>query len=146
MTSGDAIRKLLESDKLSDSCADQFVPVMEYPRVGDIPDAWNWHHFDRFYEIHSGDWNSLSVEEVCNQIIHSFVFVVITAETGRGFAGVLVSSDRRRKKCLYQLDADPLIGLIRQAGEEELVEIVWERHPATGQRARTKAVAGRVPK
>jgi hypothetical protein len=51
------------------------------------------------------------------------VWVIAVTEDKELFDGIFVSSDWERRKSLYFIDADLLIGVFREIGEENIVEV-----------------------
>jgi hypothetical protein len=146
MVSAYAIRKLLEAHKLSDELQFLQVETIQYSLVGDVPDAWNRHEFYDSYDLESGVATHLPVRELCNQIIHSWVFILSATEAGNEFDGIFVCSDRARRSYLYFIAAKVLIRLFETIGSEiqrsvrmefnsqeemTIVEVIGERPPAT---------------
>lgn len=127
MVSAYAIRKLAEARKLADSTAATRLEVDAFPLIERVPDLMSWHRLDEFYDFANQRSVSLTMLDLCNQIIHSFVFA---REAGvgdddqsrsRGLAGILVASDRARTGQLYRIDVNSLIRLLRLVGNEEVV-------------------------
>lgn len=124
MVSAYAIRKLLEARKLADSTMRSTVHVEVFPLIEQIPDLMNWHRLDEFYDFERSRTEELGLQELCNQLIHSFIFVQEIADAGAsagGLAGFLVASDRARSAQLYRIDIDSLTGLLQLVGTEEVV-------------------------
>ena len=128
MVSAYAIRKLLEARKLSDSAAESKFRVEAFPLIDRIPDHMNWHRLDEFYNFERSSSEDLTLEQLCNQLIHSFIFVRIgdadgDDETGYegGLAGFFVASDRARSSRLYRISIDSLVSLLQSVGTEEVV-------------------------
>jgi len=127
MVSAYAIRKLCEALKLSTAFNTQDVPLTEYSLRGSAPDQQNWHNLDRFYDFENAHEVTVKPMELCNQIIHSRVFMRCTVADGHGLDGIFVSSDRASRKCLYFVKVDTLVGLFRQAGEEDVISLSMVR-------------------
>lgn len=54
----------------------------------------------------AGEIVSLTAREVCNQLIHSYVWSIAHQTDNNGFAGFLVASDTTKKKHLYLISFD----------------------------------------
>lgn len=122
MLSAYAVRKLLEARKISDILAARRVPVRQHSLLGRTPDWWNRSSVWENYDLDTGQDQSMSISDFCNQIIHSWNWAISAKERG-DFDGVYVSSDRRRSKALYFIDIDVLIELLRDVGSENVAEI-----------------------
>lgn len=136
MLSAYAVRKLLDAHKLADSTAAMRIGIDTFPLVDRVPDLMNWHRLDEFYDLAASSREELTLTELCNQVIHSFVFVPEVAfegdeatETG-GLAGFLVASDRARSSRLYRIDVQALTRLVRLVGTEDVVSTRMVRDAA----------------
>ncbi len=70
----------------------------------------------------------LTVTEFCNQVIHSWIWMLSAAEEHPHlFDGIYVSSDRARKRHVYFIAADNLIGLFRAVGQDDIVFMQMQR-------------------
>lgn len=133
MVSAYAIRKLLEAYKLADSTVGTRIRVQSYPLLERVPDLMNWHKLDEFYDFEDEASEHLTLAALCNQLIHSFIFMRAAADDGdaegyrAGLAGFLVASDYKRTSRLYRIDIDTLIGLLRLVGNEEVVATTMTR-------------------
>ena len=104
------VRKLMDSNKITTVLSNSDVEISHYPFNGEhAPDHFNWHNIERFYDVESRSDSKLPLREVCNQLIHSFVFLPVLDETSRHLAGILCSSDRRRYAYLYEIEAKKLV-------------------------------------
>lgn len=125
-----SVRRLKESFKVSDKLASRTWPVRIHEPRGPVPDVHNNHKLWDLYDLEKGRGAELSLTNVCNQVIHSWVWGFAAGENGFGLDGVFVSSDRKRKKCLYFLSIDMLVDLFRSIGEEEIYHIEMRRGEA----------------
>ncbi|MGW5613605.1 hypothetical protein [Streptomyces sp. NPDC003877] len=92
-----------------------------------MPDVHNNHKLWDLYDLEKGRDVELSLTNLCNQVIHSWVWGFASGGNGIGLDGVFVSSDRKRRKCLYFLSIDILVDLFRSVGEEEIYHIEMRR-------------------
>ncbi|MET9870645.1 hypothetical protein ABZZ16_31690 [Streptomyces sp. NPDC006386] len=104
-----------------------------------MPDVHNNHKLWDLYDLGKGRGAELSLTNVCNQVIHSWIWGFAAGENGVGLDGVFVSSDRKRRKCLYFLSIDMLVDLFRSVGEEEIYHIEMRRDE-TGEMKFTRIV------
>ncbi|MDQ7837229.1 MAG: hypothetical protein RDU59_01905 [Thermodesulfobacteriota bacterium] len=111
------IRKLIESHKLSAHLARQSIRLRAFPHSGRPVTHMNWDMIGKLYDLDSPSDCAAELTWVCNQLIHSFVFVPSFTENG-SFDGVFFCSDRERHKSLYQVPVDRLIRLFRQVGND----------------------------
>lgn len=69
----------------------------------------------------------LSLREFSNQVIHSFIFTICTAQESHGFDGLLFSSDRARRESAYFVEADSILAVFRRIANDEIVKIHMAR-------------------
>ncbi|NQT51687.1 hypothetical protein HQ576_06545 [bacterium] len=112
------IRKLIEArSKLSTSTASDMLELKAYVATGKPITLLNWHRLDELYDFSCPRSQRRDVLFVCNQVIHSYVFMVAASES-EAFSGILFSSDRERNKCLYELSATRLIRLLEKVASD----------------------------
>ena len=126
MVSAYAIRKLNEGRKLSDNLAAQRLIVIRHEPISQAPDIWSRHAIWEHYNLDTGTDVEISLADLCNQFIHSWVWQ-LSASEGDEFDGVFVSSDRQRGRCLYFVSVDLLINLFRAVGAEDIATIEAQR-------------------
>jgi hypothetical protein len=89
-----AMRKLIESHTVPDEFGQREFPVRRFDRAGDS------------YDFENGRRNTLSVLDLCHEIVHSSVFEFCCGETDDLFDGVYVSADRQNKHVYLVLVSD----------------------------------------
>ena len=139
MVSAYAVRKLLEARKVSDSLASQQMEVRQHLLIGDMPDVYNRHFIWENYDLDNGRNQAISIRELCNQIIHSWNWVISATEDSK-FDGIYVSSDKGRRKFIYFINIDVLIRLLRAIGSEDVSSIEMRRDK-TGEMHITRVTA-----
>ncbi|MFJ8152514.1 hypothetical protein [Streptomyces sp. NPDC094468] len=137
-----SVRRLKESFKVSDNLANRTWPVRVHDPCGPVADVHNSHKIWDLYDLENGRDVELSLTNVCNQVIHSWVWGFSVQEDGCGLDGIFVSSDKKRKKCLYFLSIDMLVDLFRSVGEEDIYRIEMRRDE-TGEMRFTRIVGRR---
>ncbi|MBN2380733.1 hypothetical protein JXM67_13120 [candidate division WOR-3 bacterium] len=111
------VRKLIEAKKLSGRIAELKINANSYPVKGKDVTLLNWHRVDELYNFESAIQVELDVKFVCNQIIHSYVFVSVFDEQGR-LAAILFSSDRKRNFCIYKIELPRIIEFLIAVGSD----------------------------
>lgn len=130
MNAAYAIRKLHEARKISDGMAGETVSARRHALTGRPVDIWNRYEFVEHYDMQHPQAVKLELTEFCNQVIHSWVFMLSATETRpHRFDGVYVSSDRARKKHVDFIAADALIKAFRDVGLDNIVSLEWQRDP-----------------
>jgi hypothetical protein len=132
MIAGYAIRKLHESHKLSDELVATPITVFRHPLIGKRVDVYDRHEFYEHYDMEAPEEVELSLTEFCNQLIHSWVFMLSSTETRPyRFNGIYVSSDWATKKWVYFLPAQVLTDFFRAVGLDD-VWVVEMRRDSSG--------------
>lgn len=122
MVSAYAIRRLADAYKLSDQMRARTVPVEQYKLIGRAPDLMSRDRLNAFYDLTSGTSQSLGVVQICNQFVHSFVWVIET-ETGSNVTAIFFCSDRARSRWLYRVTIDDLVSLLDEVAEDDVVAL-----------------------
>ena len=94
-----AMRKLIESHHVPDDLGQREFPVRRFEPKGDS------------YDFENGRRGTLSVLDLCHEILHSSVFEFCCGETADLLDGVYVSSDRRKNSYLHLVLASDYIAL-----------------------------------
>lgn len=127
MTSAYAIRRLNEAHKISDDLAKTKVPVIRHKRIGSVPDIWNRHEIWEHYDLENGVPDHITIPHLCNQLIHSFVWVLSATGDAELFNGAFVASENERHKHLYFLPVESLITLCRNVAAEDIGYVQYQR-------------------
>jgi hypothetical protein len=104
------IRKLLEARKLSHATLTRQVPVTAYPSSGKPVTLLNWHKLDELYDLDAGQRITRDVRFLCNQFIHSYIFLPVFGENG-SLANIAVASERERSLTVYEVALFQIIDL-----------------------------------
>ena len=90
----------MDANKISDEVASILIPVKSHSSLGKPITKMNWHKIDSLYNLEIDVDVTFLLREVCNQVIHSYVFIVSENVEGY-FSGIFVTSDRQRNKELF---------------------------------------------
>jgi hypothetical protein len=115
------IRKLIESNKLTFKTRDSLVHFKIFKNIKKV-DQLNWHNIEKLYNLHSWKRASLPIKMICNQFIHSYVFVPCINQSG-SLIGLFVCSDYKRSKQLFYITSKNIIKLFKTVGEDEIIEV-----------------------
>jgi hypothetical protein len=127
------IRKLISTFKLSKSTKQISVTLESFPATqGEIVDYYNRHNFDELFELDLGTQEQHDLEFLCNQVIHSYIFIIGLCEDGI-IKGFYLTSDRMRHKKLYFVPLAQVVSLFRTVGRDYPKKIHLERDPQTDQ-------------
>jgi hypothetical protein len=140
MSAAFAIRKLIEAHKISDGLVAEAVRAWRHTLTGRPVDIWSRHEFIEHYDMEHAQPVALGLTEFCNQVVHSWVFMLsVTGSRPHHFNGVYLSSDRARKKHVHFVAAPDLIKVIRDVGLDNIVGVQWQRD-SRGDMQITKAI------
>lgn len=100
-------RKLMEAEKLSDDFDEMRFRVRMCPHTpGHYPWRWSavaWMELEAYYDLDSHTAVELSPRMICDQLIHSFVFVPTLDDAQRSMSAFYFNSDRTKEKCVYEI-------------------------------------------
>jgi hypothetical protein len=105
-----AVRKLIESKKLTDSLKSKAIQVTEFAPAGKTVHLHNWHHIDRLYNLDTPKKAKIDLLSLCDQFVHSYIFL-LSFDEGSKLKGVFVTSDTKRISCLYHIDVQHVIDI-----------------------------------
>jgi len=113
-----AIRKLLEAKtKISFEARDTQTSVRVYKAKAKSADLMNWHKLDELYDLSESTQKPMSLNDLCNSIVHSYVFV---ANVEQGLNSILFNTDREKNTCLLELDAKRLQSVFERIANDDV--------------------------
>ena len=112
-----AVRRLIESHKLSIAIANQSLLLQRYECAGKPVTLMNRFDLDELYDIERPTAVRKPLLFVANQIIHSYVLAYWKERRNVGVT-VFFSSDRERNKSAYSVSTGVLIPLFRSVGSD----------------------------
>ncbi len=115
-----AMRKLVDSHKVSDELGQRQIPVRRFDLIGNPPHPLSPADIADSDDFENGRRRTLSVVDLCHEIIHSFVFTFYCGETTDLFDGIYVSSDRHKTEYVYLVLASDFIALCCDIGVEDV--------------------------
>ena len=114
-----AIRRLIESKgRLSQSTIRRPIRLTQFTSKSQHVTLLNCHKIDRHFNLASPRPKYLGLEDLCNQFIHSYVFTPFFG-VRLGLQGFLVSSERKRKRALYEVPVRTVITVFRRAAADD---------------------------
>ncbi|SFO49970.1 hypothetical protein SAMN05660359_03875 [Geodermatophilus obscurus] len=122
MVSAYAVRKLHEARKVSEKVATSPIPVQRHQLIGQTPDILRTDDLGA-YDFEDVTTTTLTLRELCNQFIHSYVFVLAAGDDGSALDGVFVASDRERRRAVYWVGLADLIEAFRRVAYEDIVHV-----------------------
>ena len=125
-----SIRKLLEAKKMSDEAETVTIAAVEYPlRDGTLPDVLNWQKLEELYDLDAPSTAAMTLRELCNQLIHSFVSI---RDMGVN-AGFFVASDRARKRSVFRVRMNAFCDVASVIAEDAVVSLRLQRDEKSGE-------------
>ena len=112
-----AIRKLIEGQKITSHLAKRMIEISCYPNTGRLVHILNRRDVHEFYDLSSKKRARVSLSFLCNQMIHSYVFLP-GFNTKNRLASILFNSDYQRNKSLFQLPIRSTIQLLQAVGHD----------------------------
>lgn len=111
-----SIRKLAQSNKLSDKTLDESLKVSTYPNTKKIT-LINRFHIDQTFDLKAKKIETLNIKYIYNQIIHSYIFL-LEESNDRGLSGIFFNSDYKRNEKLYFLETTEIKRIFRKVGND----------------------------
>jgi hypothetical protein len=117
------IRVLLEHPKVGARARSTAIPARVYRKLGLKPvTILNATAIDQHFDLEHPERIDLPIRDLCNQLVHHYVLFAVRGQRRR-FEVVLVFSDYKRNKCLYELNVpDVLKAFSVFAGEESALD------------------------
>jgi hypothetical protein len=126
-----AVRKLIEAKKLTRTVLGLQLKASSFPSTGKGVTHLNSHKIDEHFDLEKKTSENLDLAFVCNQIIHSYIYMTSWTEQGL-LEGIMVSSDYQRNKKLYYIELNILIDCLDKVSHDYAVELRANRNPKTG--------------
>jgi hypothetical protein len=127
------VRKLAESQKITDASANLEIDAISYPRLDERVDRINRSNWEELYDLENGQNIKVKIDFLYNQIIHSFIFSQIFEDENDTLVSIFVTSDRKRNTCIYEIKIQELIRLFTAVGLDEVSMVTFERDGITNE-------------
>ena len=124
-----SIRKLMDARKITDSTKNFKLVLVWYPNIKKVS-VFDYNRPDDLYDFSVANKETRSLLFICNQIIHSYMFVILVNEQ-QGFEGIVFCSDKDKDSKLYFMDTRQIVEVFRLVGNDDPVEYIFERDPVT---------------
>ncbi|ALP65196.1 hypothetical protein [Paraburkholderia caribensis] len=112
-----SIRKLLDTFKVSPATRRMKLVLNWSPSNGQVVDYMNAHRLDNLYELRKTTSEQRDLLFLCNQFVHSYVFMPVIDEK-HSFTGVYVNSDRTRHDRIYYVEERQIIDIFKIVGND----------------------------
>jgi hypothetical protein len=111
-----SMRKLWEAHKLSSSWGQRSLSCRQYKLKATVPTIFSRHDIDELYDLDAAIKGTIKAPELCNLLVHSFIFVPDFKSNG-ALAGVYFASDRSRRNQLIWISARDYVSLLMHTGQ-----------------------------
>lgn len=125
------IRKLLDTFKISPSTRMMMFEMVWSPCIKTV-DYMNAHRIDELFDLDVKHAEQRDLAFVCNQFIHSYVFVPVQHEDGT-LAGAYIASDKARNERLYFVELAQILAAFRTVGRDYPAKQHMRRNEKTEQ-------------
>ena len=112
-----SIRKLIEAKKLSDYVVEAKIPLQSFKTRGLAVTRYNRDRLDELYNIQDTLSESIKLKDICNQFIHSYIFVPSFGELNE-LESIFFCSDYTRKDKIFKLAIVDLIAALKIVGSD----------------------------
>jgi hypothetical protein len=126
-----AVRKLLDTFKVTDKTKAKTFNLKWSRQIRTV-DYQNWHHLEKNFDLKATHKETRNIRFLCDQFIHSYVFIPRLGTSGR-LSGFYISSDRMRHEKLYFISARQVLSVFRTVGRDDPTQAYGQRDPVTGQ-------------
>lgn len=112
------VRKLYESGYIDETKFHEPIQLRNHPTLGKGITSENWRDIDLYYDLKNSYVEDHKFSFLCNQFIHSFVFIpVLKGGSDNGLQGIAFNSDRSKKNSLYYVEIWKLIDALAKSGD-----------------------------
>ena len=128
-----SIRKLLGTFKLSEPTKQLKYEIEWFPAKPDrVVDYFNRSDIDELFDLDQRSVESRDLGFLCNQVVHSYVFIIALGEKGE-LEGFFLTSDTMRYRRLYFVPISHLLHAFRIVGKDYPLKQRLKRNAETGQ-------------
>ena len=116
------IRKLIDSkSKVSDTIDNYCLRIDKLSAKKDGISLISSHKVNKYYDLLNSSEQNVSLNCICNQLIHSYVFELVFSDKGF-IEGFFVSSDREKDQQLFYVDIKKWLRAINYVANDEVKE------------------------
>ena len=84
---------------------------------------FNRHRIDEFYNLDNPSKTSLSVVNICNAFIHSFVFEIALDDDKDSFGGIIFNSDKTKDAVVFFIQLEDYFKVIESVIKDDIIEM-----------------------
>jgi hypothetical protein len=125
-----SVRKLLDTYKISDDTKKLSFDLIWYKNKKPIH-YMNWYEIGKMYDLKNVNRETRNIRFVCNQFIHSYIFV--PKENNHRLDGFFVASDKERNKKCYYIELENVLSIFRAVGKNYPANFSYSYNNKTGE-------------
>mgnify|MGYP001159284651 CR=1 FL=1 len=115
MISAYMVRKLFESHKIDETIQEKAIPIIKYSSNGKKISLMRRLSPERYFDIDRPISSKIKVKDLCNNIIHSYIFLLYIIDGE--FKYFWVASDWNKFKFMFQIEVEKYIKILRSIGK-----------------------------
>ncbi len=112
-----SVRKLIEAKKLSDYVVEAKISLQSFKSMGINVTRLNKDKIEELYDLQNPLSESIKLKDLCNQFIHSYIFIPCFGEFDE-LSGIIFCSDHTRKQKVFELVVVDLVEALRLVGSD----------------------------
>lgn len=124
-----SIRKLFDTYKVSDTTKATTIELTWHRNTNPV-DYLNWHKLDECYDLSSEHTEVRDIRYLCNQFIHSYVFLI---KGECRFEGIFIASDQVKNERVYFVPLSDILHVFRLVASDYPSMLKLVRDPRTGE-------------
>ena len=102
--------------------------VVACPARADYPlDVLSAHKIDRWYDLADPRQREIELRSICNLLVHSFVFIPATDESGTSWTGFFLNSDHTKDKVLLFITREDFDLFVDEILKDDVIEMHADR-------------------
>lgn len=123
-----SIRKLIEAEKIGPDFPmwnyqiEIFQKIINSKKI----DFMNKHELNEFYDFDKPVGGNISIDRICNALIHSYIFCLGENEKSE-IDSFLFSSDKDIEKFIYKMSIEKFINMLKWIGHSDVCDIDMKR-------------------
>lgn len=123
-----AIRKLIHAGKIGPDFPFWGRKVKKYEnRNRSKIDMFNRDRLEQHYDFENFKAETLSLEHLCNQIVHSYIFSFCHSEDGSRLQGIWFVSDKDKNELLYYIELNEFLEMMIKVGTSDVWSSIYTR-------------------
>lgn len=125
------VRKLIESNKISDDVENLEIPIYSCPiKEDEVIDVMTDHLFNEKYNLSTWTMEHIKPKSFCDKIIHSLIFAAHLNLENK-LNGLFFNSDYTKNK-LFIISTQNIIQIFKNVANDNIVEISYHRKVRSG--------------